>query len=109
MLYPDVGLSQCTDYFLLYQELSADERQCWSRTREFVDREVLPVIADYWDRVEFPFPLVDKMAKLDIVGDGIEGYGCPPMSPLAAGLIHMEINRGDGSLGASRLSSPGWS
>ena len=39
------------------------------------------------------------MSPLGIVGDGIEGYGCPPMDPLAAGLIHMEINRGDGSLG----------
>jgi hypothetical protein len=26
---------------------------------------VLPVISDYWDRAEFPFPLVDKMATLD--------------------------------------------
>jgi glutaryl-CoA dehydrogenase len=100
MIYPDVGLSRGTDYFLLHQELSADEREYWDRARGFVDHEVLPVIADYWDRAEFPFPLVDKMATLDIVGDGIDGYGCPAMSPLAAGLVHMEINRGDGSLGA---------
>jgi glutaryl-CoA dehydrogenase len=33
------------------------------------------------------------------VGDGIEGYGCPPMSPIATGLVHLELNRGDGSLG----------
>ena len=37
--------------------------------------------------------------ELGIVGDGIEGYGCPPMSPIACGLIHMELNRGDGSVG----------
>jgi glutaryl-CoA dehydrogenase len=36
---------------------------------------------------------------LNIVGDGIEGYGCPTMSPIAVGLVHMELNRGDGSLG----------
>jgi glutaryl-CoA dehydrogenase len=36
---------------------------------------------------------------LGVVGDGIEGYGCPPMSPIATGLVHMELNRGDGSLG----------
>jgi glutaryl-CoA dehydrogenase len=29
----------------------------------------------------------------------IEGYGCPPMSPIASGMIHTELNRGDGSLG----------
>ena len=39
------------------------------------------------------------MAPLAIVGDGIEGYGCPSMSPIACGLINMELNRGDGSLG----------
>jgi glutaryl-CoA dehydrogenase len=39
------------------------------------------------------------MGKLGIVGDGIEGYGCPPMSPIASGLVNMELNRGDGSLG----------
>jgi len=33
------------------------------------------------------------------VGDGIEGYGCPPMSTVAAGLVQMELSRGDGSLG----------
>src|SRR6202030_3792562 len=69
------------------------------RTREFVDAEVLPVINGYWERAEFPWPLIEKMSALGIVGDGIEGYGCPPMDPLSAGLIHMEINRGDGSLG----------
>jgi hypothetical protein len=25
------------------------------------------------------------------VGDGIEGYGCPPMSPIATGLVHLEL------------------
>src|SRR5262249_59287062 len=46
-----------------------------------------------------PRPLVERLARLDSVGDGIEGYGCPPMSPIATGLVHMELNRGDGSLG----------
>ena len=76
-------------------------RSCdyWRRTRDFVDDEVLPVINDYWERAEFPWPLVEKLGELGIVGDGIEGYGCPPMSPIATGLVHMELNRGDGSLG----------
>jgi glutaryl-CoA dehydrogenase len=39
------------------------------------------------------------MGDLGLVGDGIQGYGCPSMSPTGAGLVHMELNRGDGSLG----------
>ena len=34
-----------------------------------------------------------------MVGEEIEGYGCPAMSPLACGLVTMELHRGDGSLG----------
>ncbi len=32
-----------------------------TRTREFVEAEVLPVINGYWERAEFPSPLVEKM------------------------------------------------
>jgi glutaryl-CoA dehydrogenase len=46
-----------------------------------------------------PWPLFRQLGKLGLVGDGIAGYGCPPMSPIASGLVHMELNRGDGSLG----------
>jgi glutaryl-CoA dehydrogenase len=93
------GRSLGTDYFRIADQLTAEERDYWRRTRDFVDGEILPVINGYWERAEFPWPLVEKLATLGIVGDGIDGYGCPAMSPLAAGLVHMELNRGDGSLG----------
>jgi glutaryl-CoA dehydrogenase len=98
-VYSEIGRSRGTDYFRIGDQLTAEERDYWRRTRDFVDDEVLPVINVYWERAEFPWPLVEQMSKLDIVGDGIAGYGCPPMSPIAAGLVHMELNRGDGSLG----------
>ncbi len=98
-MYENVGRSLGTDYFGIADQLTRDELGYLRRTRGFVDDEVLPVINGYWERAEFPWPLVEKLAKLEIVGDGIEGYGCPPMSPIATGLVHMELNRGDGSLG----------
>jgi len=98
-MYEGIGRSLGTDYFRIADQLTREERDYWRRTRDFVDDEVLPVISGYWERAEFPRPLVDMLAKLDIVGDGIEGYGCPSMSPIATGLVHMELNRGDGSLG----------
>jgi glutaryl-CoA dehydrogenase len=94
-----IGRSLGTDYFGLRDELTDAERDYLKRTRAFVDDEVLPVISGYWERAEFPWELIKKMSVLGIIGDGIEGYGCPPMSPVAAGLIHMELNRGDGSIG----------
>ncbi|MDQ3457562.1 MAG: acyl-CoA dehydrogenase family protein [Actinomycetota bacterium] len=95
----DLGHSRGTDYFLIADQLTEQELDYWRRTRRFVDHEVLPVINDYWERADFPWPLIEKLAELKIVGAGLTGYGCPPMSPIAAGLIDMELSRGDGSLG----------
>src|SRR4249919_2579197 len=94
-----LGAGLGTDYFRIRHQLTPTQLGHLERTRAFVDDDVLPVINGYWERAEFPWPLIQKMAKLSIVGDGIEGYGCPPMSPIATGLVHMELNRGDGSLG----------
>jgi glutaryl-CoA dehydrogenase len=94
-----IGESLHTDYFLLREELTPTQLDYLRRTREFVEADVLPVINGYWERAEFPWPLVKRLGETGLVGDGIEGYGCPAMDPLSAGLIHMELNRGDGSLG----------
>ncbi len=94
-----IGRSRGTDYFRIADQLTREELDYLRRTRAFVDDEVLPVITGYWERAEFPWPLIQQLGKLGVVGDGIVGYGCPPMSPIATGLVHMELNRGDGSLG----------
>jgi glutaryl-CoA dehydrogenase len=101
-MFDGIGRSRATDYFRIRDQLSSQVLDYLTRARAFVDDEVLPVINDYWERAEFPWPLVKRLATLGIVGDGIEGYGCPPMSPIACGLIHMELSRGDGSLGTFR-------
>ena len=95
----DLGHALGTDYFLLRGDLSSQELDYLTRTRAFVEAEVLPVINDYWERAEFPRELCRRLGELGLVGDGLDGYGCPEMSPLAAGLINMELSRGDGSLG----------
>ncbi len=97
--YQNIGRSLNTDYFRIADQLTEDELEIWRRVRDFVDDEVLPVIGGYWEMAELPWPLLHRLGELGLVGDGIDGYGCPPMSPVAAGLVHMELNRGDGSIG----------
>jgi glutaryl-CoA dehydrogenase len=46
-----------------------------------------------------PWPLIRRLGELGIVGEDIHGYGCPGLDPISSGLVHMELNRGDGSLG----------
>src|SRR6476646_8571420 len=92
--YQGIGRSLGTDYFHIADQLTETELDYWRRTRDFVDDEVLPVINGYWENAELPWPLIKRLGELGIVGDG-----CPQLSPLAVGLINMELNRGDGSLG----------
>ncbi|MDD7941065.1 acyl-CoA dehydrogenase family protein [Actinomycetospora lutea] len=92
---PEISSS---DYYLLDELLTDEARDVRDRVRGFVDRDLLPVINDYWDRAEFPFELVPKIAQLGLVGSTISGYGCPGLSRLAAGVLTRELARGDGSV-----------
>jgi glutaryl-CoA dehydrogenase len=94
-----LGEALATDYFFVREQLSAEQWEHFIRTRRFVDHEVLPAINGYWERAELPWPLITRLAELGLVGEDIDGYGCPGMSPLACGLVNMELHRGDGSLG----------
>jgi glutaryl-CoA dehydrogenase len=94
----DIGRALGTDYFLLREQITPDDRAYLDRARRFVDEEVLPVINGHWERAELPRDLMRRCGELGLVGDGIRGYGCPDMSPTAAGLVMMELSRGDGSL-----------
>ena len=96
----DVGRSLATDYFGIRDELCQEDLDLMLKARAFVDDEVLPVIGGFWERAEFPRELVRRLGELQLVGGSdIDGYGCPKMSPTGAGLVQMELNRGDGSLG----------
>src|SRR5216683_7173001 len=88
MPYEHLGEALATDYFMVREQFTDEQWDMFIRTRRFVDREVLPVINDYWERADFPWPLARRLADLGIVGDDIQGYGCPGMSPLAVGLVH---------------------
>lgn len=94
----EIGQALSTDYFFLREELNPEQLDYLARTRRFVEDDVLPSINGYWERAEFPWPLVEKLSRLGLIGDGIEGYGCPSMDPLSAGLVQMELSRGDGSI-----------
>jgi glutaryl-CoA dehydrogenase len=98
-LFDELGHSLTTDYFFLRDQLTDEQLEVLRRVRVFVDDEVLPVIGDYWERAEMPWPLIRRLGELGIVGEDIHGHGCPGLDPISSGLVHMELNRGDGSLG----------
>lgn len=94
----EVEQLRVTDFYLMDELLSAEERSIRDKVRAFSDQEVIPIINDYWERAEFPFELIPKLAALNIAGGSISGYGCPGMSAVASGLIALELARGDASI-----------
>lgn len=94
----DVTQSLATDFYKMDELLTPEERGIRDKVRTFCNREVIPVINDYWERAEFPFALIPKLAELNIAGGSIQGYGCPGMSTVASGLVALELARGDASL-----------
>jgi glutaryl-CoA dehydrogenase len=97
--FEHLGEALGTDFFDVREQFTDEQWDHFVATRRFVDTEVLPVIGDYWERAALPWPLMKRLPELGIVGEDIKGYDCAQMSPMSCGLVHMELHRGDGSLG----------
>jgi glutaryl-CoA dehydrogenase len=87
------------DFIKADRLLSEEETTVRNRVRDFVDQEVIPNAADYWDRAEFPFELVPALGELGMVGGTFEEeYGCAGWNNVSYGLAIAEVARGSGSL-----------
>ena len=87
-----------TDFYGIGQLLNDAGRDAVRRTREFMTKEVEPVINRYWTREEFPHDLAKGIAALGIAGVAYEGYGCPGGGPLLDGVLAMQLARSDPSM-----------
>ena len=70
-----------TDYYLLDDLLADDERAIRDKVRAFAGEEILPIINDYWERAEFPFELVPKLAAARHRRDRDRGLRLPRHEP----------------------------
>ncbi|MGO4582754.1 acyl-CoA dehydrogenase family protein [Arthrobacter sp. 2RAF6] len=55
------------DYYDAESLLTEDERRVLGRLRNFLDREAKPLLADYWERGEFPHQLARPLIELDLM------------------------------------------
>ncbi|TXK18288.1 acyl-CoA dehydrogenase family protein [Microbacterium wangchenii] len=94
----DVTARRDTDYYAVFADVPDADRAAWERARAFID-EVGPRMQQEWDAATYPLDLTRRMGELELYTDGIDHPDLPGSSPLAAGLVNMEISRGDGSLG----------
>ena len=89
-------LFQAPDYYNLDELLSDEHKLVRDAAREWVKREVSPIIEDYAQRAEFPKQIISGLAEIGAFGPYIpEQYGGAGLDQISYGLIMQEIERGD--------------
>jgi glutaryl-CoA dehydrogenase len=86
------------DFYDVFHTLSPDQRALQLKVRAFMEKEVRPIVNDYWLRDQFPFELIDKFRELNICGVTYDGYGCPNLPFIMEGVLAMEMARVDASI-----------
>ncbi len=83
------------DLYGIEDLLSPEERMIRDTVRDFVDREVIPVIESCHREARFPMQVVPRMGALGLFGSTLTGYGCAGINSVAYGLGMAELERGD--------------
>ncbi|MEG0212175.1 MAG: acyl-CoA dehydrogenase family protein [Glutamicibacter sp.] len=78
--------------------LSAEELALRDTVRGFVNENIKPNIAKWYNDAVFPLEIVPEMAKLGLLGMHLEGYGCAGRSAVEYGIAGAELEAGDSGL-----------
>jgi glutaryl-CoA dehydrogenase len=89
-------LFEAPDYYNLDDLLSEEHKLVRSAARDWVKRDVSPIIEDYAQRAEFPTQIIGGLAEIGAFGPYIPTeYGGAGLDQISYGLIMQEIERGD--------------
>ncbi|OAB79951.1 acyl-CoA dehydrogenase family protein [Cochleicola gelatinilyticus] len=89
-------LFEAPDYYQLDDLLTDEHKLVRDAAREWVKRDVSPIIEEYAQKAEFPEQIIKGLADIGAFGPYIpEEYGGAGLDQIAYGLIMQEIERGD--------------
>ena len=89
-------LFQAPDYYNLDELLTDEHKLVRNAAREWVKREVSPIIEEYAQKAEFPPQIIKGLADIGAFGPYIPvEYGGAGLDQISYGLIMQEIERGD--------------
>ena len=90
---------QAPDYFLLDDLLTEEQKLVREACRDWVKKEVSPIIEDAAQEAKFPDQLLSGLAEIGAFGPYIpEEYGGAGLDQISYGLIMQEIERGDSGI-----------
>ena len=89
-------LFQAPDYYDLDGLLTEEHKLIRNTAREWVKRDVSPIIEEYAQKAEFPTQIIKGLSEIGAFGPYIpEQYGGAGLDQISYGLIMQEIERGD--------------
>lgn len=89
-------LFEAPDYYHLDDLLSEEHLLVRDAARQWVKRDVFPIIEEYAQKAEFPKQIINGLAEIGAFGPYIpEEYGGAGLDQISYGLIMQEIERGD--------------
>jgi len=92
-------LFESPDYYQLDELLSDEHKLIRATVRDWVKKEVSPIIEDYAQKAEFPKQLLKGMGEIGAFGPTIPvEYGGAGLDYMAYGIIMQEIERGDSGI-----------
>ncbi len=89
-------LFEAPDYYNLDDLLSEEHKLVRDAARQWVKRDISPIIEDYAQKAEFPKQIIGGLAEIGAFGPYIPAeYGGAGLDQISYGIIMQEIERGD--------------
>lgn len=87
---------QSPDYFNVDDLLTEEHKLIRESVRNYVKKQISPIIEDYAQRAEFPQQIVKQLADMGCFGPTVpEQYGGGGLDYISYGLMMQELERGD--------------
>ena len=87
---------QSPDYFNVDDFLTEEHKLIRESVRNYVKKQISPIIEDYAQRAEFPQQIVKQLADMGCFGPTVpEQYGGGGLDYISYGLMMQELERGD--------------
>ncbi len=90
---------EAPDYYQLDELLTEEHKLIRDTVRQYVKREISPIIEDYAQRAEFPSHIIPGLAEVGSFGPALPvEYGCGGLDQISYGLIMQELERCDSGI-----------
>ena len=91
-----MDLFESPDYYQLDELLSEEQLMVRAAVRDYVKKEISPIIEDYAQRAEFPQQIVKQLGDLGCFGPTVPvEYGGGGLDYISYGIMMQELERGD--------------